>query len=432
MIGTFLLMLPFSTSSGKGASFIDALFTSASAVCVTGLIVVDTPVYYSFFGQIVILVLIQVGGLGYMTIASLIAILLRQRISLKDRLVLQEALNVLTMEGIVRFVKRIIKITIFVESLGAAILTLRWMSEFPLQKAFFFAIFHSISAFNNAGFSLFSDNLIRYVQDPTINLVITSNIIIGGIGYLVINEIYENYRKKSNMVHLSLHTKLALSTTAILIVSGTIFIYLFGIGSKETFGSMSFSTKLFASYFQAVTPRTAGFNTVNIGAMAEPAIVILMMLMFIGASPGGTGGGIKTTTFGTIISTVNSTILGREEVRLFKRKIPQDCIRKAFNLGCVAFLLVITISFILVYIENQPFLKVAFEVTSAFGTVGLSIGAPGILTSLSTVFSAFGKLLIVLTMFAGRVGPITVGAAMLSGGESEPQYHYPEERVLIG
>ena len=432
LFGGFLLWLPVSAAPGKSIAFIDALFTSTSAVCVTGLIVLDTPVDFSFFGQVVIMLLIQAGGLGYMTLASMVIILLRRRVSLKDQLVLQEALNVFSMEGIVRFVKRIIIITVLIESVGALILTLRWMSEFSFKKALFLGVFHSVSAFNNAGFSLFSDNLSQYVGDPTIVLVITSNIIIGGIGYLVISELYERWHTGNRATYLSLHARMALAVTAILIIGGTAILFLFELDNPKTLQPMGFFPQVLASYFQAVTPRTAGFNTIDIGAMTEEAQLILIVLMFIGASPGGTGGGIKTTTLGVLMATLYSQIRGKADVIFLKRRLSLDTITKAFNVAATAFLLVITVSLFLVYLEKESLLHVTFEATSAFGTVGLSMAKPGMVTSISALFSSFGKFLIILTMFAGRVGPLTVGSAMLSLGVSEPAYRYPEEKVLIG
>jgi trk system potassium uptake protein len=432
LFGGFLLWLPVSAAPGKSIAFIDALFTSTSAVCVTGLIVVDTPVDYSFFGQLVILLLIQAGGLGYMTLAATIFLLLRRRVSLRDRLVLQEALNVFSLEGIVRFVKRIVLITALVESVGALILTLRWMSEFPFERALWLGVFHSVSAFNNAGFSLFSTNLMQYVGDPTVVLVITSNIIIGGIGYLVISELYERWGTGKRGTYLSLHARMALALTAFLIIGGTLSLFVFEIHNPTTLQPMGSFTRLLASYFQAVTPRTAGFNTIDIGAMTQVAQLFLIVLMFIGASPGGTGGGIKTTTFGVLLGTLYAQIRGKTDVVILKRRLSPDTIAKAFNVAATAFLLVIVVTVTLGYLEPESLLRVTFETTSAFGTVGLSMTKPEMVTSISALFSPWGKLLIILTMFAGRVGPITVGAALLSLGVSEPAFRYPEDRVMIG
>ena len=262
--------------------------------------------------------------------------------------------------------------------------------------------------------------------------MITSNIIIGGIGYLVLSESYERWQTGNRTTHMSLHTQMALLVTAILILGGTILLYSFEVDNPKTLQPMGLSTRVLAAYFQAVTPRTAGFNTIDIGAMAEEAQLILIVLMFIGASPGGTGGGIKTTTFGVIVATLYAQIKGKSEVVFCRRRLSLETITKAFNVTICAFLLVISVSLFLVYLEHEPLLRVVFETTSAFGTVGLSMSKPGMVTSISGLFSRVGKFLIILTMFAGRVGPITVGAALVAVGASEPNYRYPEEKVLIG
>jgi trk system potassium uptake protein TrkH len=432
LIGAFLLTLPVSTASRKGTPFIDALYTSTSAACVTGLIVLDTPEFFSRVGQVIILLLIQIGGLGYMTMASMIALTVGRRISLRERILLRDSLSQLTMEGLIRFVKRVLWITFIVEALGAVLLTFHFLSHYPLRQALFAGIFHSVSAFCNAGFSVFSTNLQAYVADPLVNLVITSNIILGGIGYLVIVDLYEHSRSlNKSRLHLSLHTKLVLTITGSLIVAGTICIYLFESQNSQTLGPLPFSSQLLASYFHAVTPRTAGYNTLQVGSMTQACLFFTIFLMFVGASPGGTGGGIKTTTLGTLVATTWSNLRGRKDVNLFRRRISPESIEKAFVLTFLSLLLIASFSILLLVIEKQPLLPVLFEEISAFGTVGLSSGAPGSVCSLSAIFSSWGKLLIVLTMFAGRVGPITVGAAVLFR-EPQGQFRYVEEKVLVG
>jgi len=431
LIGAILLCLPISTASGKGTPFVDALYTSTSAVCVTGLIVLDTPGFFSTIGQVIILLLIQIGGLGYMTMATMIALAVGRRISLRERIVLQEALNQLTMQGLVRFVKRILWVTFGVEVIGAILLALRFLAEYPLPRALFLGLFHSISAFCNAGFSLFSTNLESYVADPLVNLVITSNIILGGIGFLVISDLYQHVRGPRNGLHLSLHTKLALSVTALLILAGTTLIYLFESGNAQTLGPLPLSTKVLASYFHAVTPRTAGYNTLRVGAMTPACLFFTVFLMFVGASPGGTGGGIKTTTVGILLGATWSALRGQKDVNLFHRRVAPESINKAFVLMLLSLFLVLIVVILLLVIERQPLFALLFEEVSAFGTVGLSVGVPGSPCSLSAIFSSWGKLLIILTMYAGRVGPITVGAAVLSQAR-EAQFHYVEEKILVG
>jgi trk system potassium uptake protein len=426
LVGTVLLSLPVCGPNGHAPKVVDALFTATSAVCVTGLVVVDTAKDFSFFGQIIILLLIQLGGLGYMTLATLTALFIGKKITLRDRILMQEGFNQFDLSGLVQFTLYVVKVTLLFELIGALILTWHWMGTFGLSRAFYLGIFHCVSAFCNAGFSLFSANLAGYVIDPVVNLVITSLIIIGGIGYVVISDIYM-YRRTRRLLT---HTKFVLSITAGLIFFGTLILFLLEKDNPFTLGNLDIGGKLLASYFQAVTARTSGFNTVDIGSIHEIGLFLLVILMFIGASPGGTGGGIKTTTFGTVMLEIWATLRGKMEVNVFKRKLPAATIRKAFALTFLSAILVTVVTIILLIIEKQDFIRVLFEVTSAFGTVGLSAGK-GMYLSLSSLFSTAGKLLIVLTMFAGRVGPLTLGVAVIQ--ESE-QLHYKnaKARVLIG
>ena len=297
LVGTGLLMLPYSTAVGESPPLIDALFTATSAVCVTGLIVVDTPHFWSPFGHGVILALIQVGGLGYMTVSTFIALLLRRRVSLRERLVLQKAVGMLTLEGVVRFLKRVVLITLLVEGVATVILTLRFAVEHSIGQAFFLGLFHAISAFNNAGFSLFSDNLAGYVADPVVNLTVVVSVILGGIGYLVINELLERRRERVRE-RLSVHTRLVLGTTAALLVGGVLLFLLLEWNNPKTLASLGIPERLLAASFQAVTARTAGFNTVGISVLRETTLFMLIVLMFIGASPGGTGGGSRPRRVG--------------------------------------------------------------------------------------------------------------------------------------
>jgi trk system potassium uptake protein TrkH len=423
-------MLPYATAVGESPPLIDALFTATSAVCVTGLIVVDTPHFWSPFGHGVILALIQVGGLGYMTVSTFIALLLRRRVSLRERLVLQKAVGMLTLEGVVRFLKRVVLITLLVEGVATVILTLRFAVEHSIGQAFFLGLFHAISAFNNAGFSLFSGNLARYMADPVINITVALSVILGGIGYLVINEFLERRRERVRE-HLSVHTRLVLGTTAALLAAGVLLFLLLEWTNPKTLASLGIPERLLAASFQAVTARTAGFNTVGISVLRETTLFMLIVLMFIGASPGGTGGGIKTTTFGTVLVALWRRLRGDREVNLMGRRLPQKVLNDAFILSGLSFAYVIVVTLTLMVSEGHSYLSTLFEVTSAFGTVGLSTGAPGLVTSLCSLFSAFGKIAIAGTMLVGRVGPLTLGAALLSK-EPTPSYRLLEEQVLIG
>lgn len=427
-LGTFLLYLPFSSSPGRSCGLIDALFTATSAVCVTGLIVKDTPVDFSLFGQLVIMGLIQIGGFGYMTSATIITLLMGKRVGLKDRLIMQESLNVNSLEGIVAFMKGVIKVTLLFELTAAFILTIRFLFDYPLPKALLFGIFHSVSAFNNAGFALFSDNMAGFKGDLVVNLVITTLVIVGGIGFLVISELYKYSRRE--ITRLSVHTRIVLWATAILLAGGTIVLLALEFNNPETLGPLPFHTKALAAWFQSVISRTAGFNTVNIGGMLNASLFALVILMFIGGSPGGTAGGIKTTTGASVILSLYSTFRGRLEVSVFKKRIPQDLIAKSFLLAAMAFLWVALFTFLILAFEGAGnYISVLFEVTSAFGTVGLSVGDGGVL-SLSALFGPVGKLLITIVMFIGRLGPLTIGVAVLA--REQQRFRYPEANILIG
>ena len=430
LVGTGLLMLPYATAAGESPPLIDAVFTATSAVCVTGLIVVDTPNFWSPFGHGVILALIQVGGLGYMTVSTFIALLIRRRVSLRERIILQKAVGTLSLEGVVRFVRRILVITVVVEGVATLILTLRFALERPIGEAFFLGLFHAISAFNNAGFSLFSDSLIGYVGDPVVNLTVVLCILLGGVGYFVINEFLERRRTTGN-ARLSIHTRLVLYVTGGLLGMSFLLFSMLEWSNPASLERLGLPERLLATFFQVVTPRTAGFNTVSIGSLQQATLFILILLMFVGASPGGTGGGIKTTTFGTVLVALWRSLRGDRDVNVMGRRLPQRVLNDAFVLASLSFNFVVLVTLTLMVTEGTPYLVTLFEATSAFGTVGLSTGAPGLPTSLCSLFSNFGKIVIAGTMVVGRVGPVTLGAALLSR-EPTPGYRLLEEQVLIG
>lgn len=422
LLGGVLLSLPISSKSGLGLDFIDALFTSTSATCVTGLVVADTGTYFSVFGQVVIMLLIQVGGLGFMTMSTLFAIVLRKRISLKERLILQEAMNQGSMEGIVRLIRKVIIYSVSIELTAALIYTIRWSFDMSIGKAAYFGAFHAVAMFNNAGFDLFGGfrSLTMYVDDPVVNLVTILLIILGGIGFIVLSDLID-YRK---MRKLSLHSKVVLSATSVLIVLGTVVVYVFEYSNPMTLGPLNWMGKIWGALFQSVTPRTAGANTVDIGAMRQATQFFIIILMFIGASPGSTGGGIKTTTFTTLIGAVIAMIRGKEDIVLFHNRLAKDRIYKAITLTIIALFLVVLVSMILSTTEDHSFLMILFEVTSAFGTVGLTMGLTSDLTT-------FGKIVIMLTMFAGRLGPLTLAYALGPKAEKE-LYRHPEGKIIIG
>ncbi|MGO4107771.1 TrkH family potassium uptake protein [Paenibacillus sp. YAF4_2] len=422
VIGAFLLTMPFASSDGSRLPFIDALFTATSATCVTGLVVVDTGTYFSTFGKVIILSLIQVGGLGFMTMATLIALAIRKRISLKERLILQEAMNQTSMEGIVRLIRRVIIYSLTIELVGAILFAIRFAFDMPFGKAVWFGFFHAISFFNNAGFDIFGNfrSLTMYASDPLVNLVSMLLIILGGLGFVVMADLLE-YRKNKR---LSLHSKVVLSMTGTLIAVGAIVIFIFEFSNSKTLGSLDWGGKILASFFQSVTPRTAGANTVDYTQLRQATVFFTIILMFIGASPGSTGGGIKTTTFTTMIGAVIAMIRGREDIVLFHYRLGKDRIFKALTITMLSLTLVIFVTMLLSTTEDQQFLKILFETTSAFGTVGLTVGITPELTD-------FGKIVIALTMFAGRLGPLTLAYAL--GPKSEKElYRYPEGKITIG
>ncbi|AIQ20287.1 ATP synthase subunit J [Paenibacillus sp. FSL H7-0357] len=422
LIGTLLLMLPISSASGHSLRFIDALFTATSATCVTGLVVVDTGTYFSVFGQITILVLIQIGGLGFMTMATLFALLLKRKISLRDRLILQEAMNQSSMEGIVRLIRKVLLYSLIIEASCAALLALRWAVDMPFGRALYYGIFHAVSMFNNAGFDIFGGyrSLTGYVNDPTVNIIVMFLIVSGGIGFIVMSDLMD-YRKSRRLL---LHTKVVLSMTAVLILIGTVVIFVFEFTNSRTLGPLNLGGKLWASFFQSVTPRTAGANTVDIAGLRQASQFFIVILMFIGASPGSTGGGIKTTTFTLMIGAVVSMLRGRDDIVLFRYRLAQERVFKALTITLLALLLIVSVSMVLSTTEGRPFLMILFETTSAFATVGLSMGLTPELTEV-------GKILICLTMFAGRLGLLTLAYA-LGPKQGKALYKYPEGKMIIG
>jgi trk system potassium uptake protein TrkH len=423
LLGAFMLTLPVSTKDGQGLSFLNALFTATSATCVTGLVVVDTGTIFSTFGQLVILLMIQIGGLGFMTFATLFALLLGKKISLKERILLQESLNNLSMEGIVKLARRILIFTAVIEFVGAVLLSIRFSFDMPLGKAIYFGIFHAISNFNNAGFDLMGEfnSLTSYVDDPTVTLTVCALIILGGIGFIVMNELFE-FRKSKR---LSLHTKVVLVTSALLVLIGTIGIFLFDYSNQKTLKPLTFSGKILGSLFQSVTARTAGANTLSISDLTQSSLFLLVFLMFVGASPGSTGGGIKTTTFSTLIGAVWSQIRGKEDVVFYRQRIGYETIYKALTVTLSGLFLVMGGTLVLTITEQgKDFLMLLFETTSAFATVGLSMG-------LTPELSHVGKGIIIFTMFAGRVGPLTIAYAVTMRRNPEA-FRYPKGKIMIG
>ncbi|MDK2985524.1 MAG: trk/ktr system potassium uptake protein [Clostridia bacterium] len=417
-IGSVLLSLPFATESGIPLSPIDALFTATSATAVTGLIVVDTAQTFSTFGELVILTLIQIGGLGFMTISTLLALAIGKKISFRERLVMKEEINGLTLGGIVKLTKVILLLTFSLEGISTFILGLYWSKQYGLAKGFYLGLFHSISAFCNAGFDLFSKSLVDYKGDILVNLVIIILFVLGGLGFTVIADIltHEKWSK------FSLHSKLVLAITGFLLLFGFAAVFIFEFNNSLV--GMPLKDKILASIFQGATPRTAGFNTLPIDELRFSTIFLIMFLMFIGASSGSTGGGVKITTVGTIMLAVFSTVRDQEETVVFGRKIPEDIILKSVAIVVISLGWIVLVSLILLVTENAPFEVIIFEVFSAFGTVGLSMG-------LTSQLTLVGKIVILITMLIGRVGPLTLAFAIFERSSAN-NLHYPEEKIMVG
>ncbi|MBW4697456.1 MAG: ATPase [Aphanocapsa lilacina HA4352-LM1] len=434
-IGTLLLLLPWSTASGEWTPWLVALFTSTSAVCVTGLVVVDTGSYYSFFGQLVILLLIQVGGLGYMSATTFLLLLVGRRISLRNRLALQEALGSLGDKAVPRLVARVAILTLSFELVGALVIAPTMVRQEGLLPGLWSAIFHSVSAFNNAGFGLRSDNLIPWQNNFWVLGGLGFLILAGGLGYQVWIELYEKIllrlvrlvfgKQPAPPAPLSLHTRVVLLTSAILVVVGSVCFFLIERTNALTLGRLSLDAQVAGAIFHSISARTAGFNAVPFDGLLEAGLFWMILLMLIGASPASTGGGLKTTTFAILTSNMLAVIQGREDVLLFDRRLGVGAVRKASAvlLGSIAAIAVALVG--LTLSDPEPgFVQVLFEAVSAFCTVGLSTG-------ITPKLSVVGQLILVFSMYLGRVGVLLLAEALLSQKPTFP-YRQPEEQILIG
>jgi len=419
ILGSLLLSTPWAVAQ-RETDWLTAFFTSTSAVCVTGLVVVDTGTHWSLFGQVVILMLIQVGGLGVMSFATFFALLLRKRILLKQRLIMQQALNKSSVEGIVSIFRYLLLFSFIAEIIGALILAARWYPSMGWLKALWFGFFHSVSAFNNAGFDIFGNfsSLTGYTTDIVTNMVISTLFVVSGLGFVVIYEIYLFRESKK----LSLHSRLVLITTLVLVCLGTTIIFISEY--NNALRGLSPVGKLVTAYFQAVAPRTAGFNTIDISATLLSSQLLLMFLMFIGGSPGSTAGGIKTTTFTLLGLAVYSNLRGKRDTEVFRRRISPQEVSRALAITILALTLVFLVTFTLTFTEKGDFVQILFEVVSAISTVGLTLG-------LTTELSDPGRILIMITMFLGRLGPLTIGYA-LAYRQKQPDIRYPEGRIMVG
>lgn len=429
VFGALVLLLPFSVADGSWNSPLVALFTSTSAVCVTGLIVVDTGSYFSSFGQAVILLLIQVGGLGYMTATTFLLLVLGQRLGLRDRVAIQQSMDKTKLAGTKALILSIIAMTLVLELSGLFALMPAFTRDYGLAYGLWLAMFHSVSALNNAGFSLFSDSLVQYARSPLVIGVISSLVILGGIGYQVIMEALIWVRGKLQGSRerkvFSLHFKIVTSTTVVLLLVGTAVLLGAEYVNPATLGAEKPQTKLLMAWFQSVITRTAGFNSIDISSMSGTSLFIVIALMYIGASPGSTGGGIKTTTARILLVCTRAVLRGKEEVLCYNRQIPASRVLKAVGVVVGSGLTIIgAVTLISFGNPELPFIDILFEAVSAFATVGLSTG-------ITAALSTGGKFVIIATMYVGRVGVLLFMSALL--GDPKPSaLQYPEEDLLVG
>jgi len=425
LFGTFFLMLPFSAVSGESMGFVDAIFMATSATCVTGLATKSLATEFTLFGQVVILVLIQIGGLSIMTLYSSMTILLGRSLGMKDRVIMQDLLDVSSLEELFEMIVDIVKYTFIIELWGAIVLTIAFIIDgFEFGNALYYGFFHSISAFCNAGFSLFDTSLESYATNPLVTGTIMTLITLGGIGFVALKELKEVVTTGKKLVRLGVHTKVVLTTSLILTFAGAVFIF-FG-EFLHALDNYTFWEKIQVSLFQSVTLRTAGFNTLPLTNLHTYSLYAMTLLMFIGGSPGSTAGGVKTTSLAILVQSIKSTLKGHKGVTIFDRTIPAPIVVRATALMFISIL--ITSFFILVLMRfepNQSFLSIFFEVISASGTVGLSLG-------ITPFLSAAGKLCVSMLMFSGRIGPLTLILAIGQQDSSKGNFEYPDGRIMIG
>lgn len=438
LIGSILLSLPI-CNNGAPTNYLNNLFIATSATCVTGLVPVVTSEQFNLLGQLVIIILIQIGGLGFLTFLNLLLVMIKKKISLTNKIVLQEALNQPSLNAIPKFLKNVIKYTFIVEGIGAILLSFVFIPEYGILKGIYYSVFHAISAFCNAGFDVLGSNsLIGYQTNIIITLVIPGLIIMGGLGFIVWFDIALAVKKefnkpsKFNWLHLfksfSLHTKIVLIVTFILLFMGTILFYLCEFYNPDTLGKLNLFDQLQVSFFQSTTLRTAGFASVDIASLYPYTKFMMCIFMFIGGSPAGTAGGIKTVTFAISILMVYNIYHGRKEVAVFARRIPKRLIIRSFAIITIGISLALTSIFILSISEDAPFIDIIFEAISAFGTVGLS-------ASLTPSLTAIGKIIIMILMFVGRIGPITMiisfaRKSYINAGKKEVRY--TDGNILLG
>ena len=430
LVGSVLLSLPVSSANGEAVPYIDALFTATTSTCVTGLVTVTTASAWSTFGHIVILALIQIGGLGIITIMAGFMIALHKRVSLKNRLLLQDAFNLNSLSGLVRFVKKVLIGTFIIEGLGALLYMTVFVPQFG-ARGVWISVFNSVSAFCNAGIDIIGDtSLIKYATNPLVNGVTCFLIIMGGIGYIVWWDLLLVLKTRKNhkgklFSRLTLHSKIALCSTAVLLVSGFLLFFAFEYNNPLTIGNMNLFDKAQVSFFQSVTTRTAGFDSIGQKGITNASAVVSLLLMFIGGSPVGTAGGVKTVTFVVLVASAISSVRGKSETTMFNRTISKEAVRKAVSVTVLSFTILFTSTLLLCTVTNADMLDIIYETTSATATVGLS-------RNLTPSLSGTGKLIIIATMYLGRVGPISLAIAFKLRKENHNIIKNPTEKISIG
>lgn len=421
IVGTILLSLPISSASGNPTGLLTCFFTSTSAVCVTGLVVVDTGTYWSLFGKTIILLLIQAGGLGFMTVTSFLALLIGRKITLRERLLIQESLNKLNIQGTVKFVKYVLFTTLAIEGIGAILFSIKFIPIFDVKTGIAFSIFHSISAFCNAGFDIMGNysSLTAFTENVTVQLTAMMLVLLGGLGFSVIYEIIQKRRLRN----LSLHSSLVLRMTLGLVLLGFVLIFIFEYHNMANF---TLKEKILNSLFHAITPRTAGFNTLAMDKLTSGTLMVTMIFMFIGGSSGSTAGGVKITTIGVICLKNWSVIKGKQDTEYRKKRIANEIIDRAIVIVGVATLWVAFVMLVLSVTEDCRFIELLFETISACGTVGLSMG-------ITSKLSIMGRIIIAISMFIGRLGPLTVALALASRQKKQKvNVRYPEDKLIVG
>ena len=417
-IGTCLLKLP--VAHEQSLSWIDAFFIATSASTVTGLATVDPGTTFTIFGEVVILFLIQIGGLGVMSFASLVVIMMGRKISVKQRVLMQEALNQPSIGGVIRLVRNLFVFSISIQLLAVFFLSLRWVPELGAAKGIYYSVFHAISAYNNAGFALWSDGLMGYVGDPLVNIVISFLFITGGIGFTVLVDLWVSRKWKN----LSLHSKVMIYATFIINVLAILLVFLFEFNNPKTLGMLSGTEKFWASYFQGVSPRTAGFNSIDMTAINPDTSLLMILLMFVGAGSTSTGGGVKLTTFVVILFTVAAFLKGKEDTVVMKRTIRNAVVYRALAITTISILFIFAALFVLTYVQKDvSFMVILFEVVSAFGTVGLTMGLTFDLTMI-------GKIVICAVMIFGKLGPLTLAFSLAK--QTRDNIRYPDGEVFTG